>query len=110
MNLSSVVSEALEEIRQESQKKIYRRDPEAWYADVLDGRWWSKQKEIAWTFANPDKPQTMTVVKSCNGIGKTAIAGDLATWLIATNEPMELSIIATAPIGSRTPRSLRALP
>lgn len=101
MDLSSVVSEALEEIRAESQKKIYRRDPEAWYADVLDGRWWSKQKEIAWSFANPEKPQTMTIVKSCNGIGKTAIAGDLATWLIATVDPMELSIIATAPIFSQ---------
>lgn len=101
MNLTGIASEALEQIRQESQKKIYRRDPEAWYADVLDGRWWSKQKEIAWSFADPEKPQTMTVVKSCNGIGKTAIAGDLATWLMATNDPMELSIIATAPIFSQ---------
>ena len=101
MNLSTVVNEALEEIRKESQKKIYRRDPEAWYADVLDGRWWSKQREIAWSFADPEKNQTMTVVKSCNGIGKTAIAGDLATWLIAVNDPMELSIIATAPIFSQ---------
>lgn len=101
MSFNSVVQEALEEIRQESQKKIYRRDPEAWYADVLDGRWWSKQKEIAWSFAAPNKSQTMTIVKSCNGIGKTAIAGDLATWLIAVNDPMELSIIATAPIFSQ---------
>lgn len=101
MSLSPLVSEALEEIRQESKKKIYRRDPEAWYADVLDGYWWSKQKEIAWAFADPNKAQTMTVVKSCNGIGKTAIAADLATWLIATNDPMELSIIATAPIFSQ---------
>lgn len=101
MNFQGIVGEALEEIRKESQKKIYRRDPEAWYADVLDGRWWSKQKEIAWSFADPNKNQTMTIVKSCNGIGKTAIAGDLATWLIATNDPMELSIIATAPIFSQ---------
>lgn len=101
MNLSSVAEEALQEIRAQSKKKIYQRDPEAWYADVLDGRWWSKQKEIAWSFADPAKPQTMTVVKSCNGIGKTAIAGDLATWLIAVNDPMELSIIATAPIFSQ---------
>lgn len=101
MSLSNVVNEALEEVRKESQKKIYRRDPEAWYADVLDGRWWSKQKEIAWSFAAPNKSQTMTIVKSCNGIGKTAIAGDLATWLIAVNDPMELSIIATAPIFSQ---------
>lgn len=101
MSLSLVVNEALEEIRKQSQKKIYRRDPEAWYADVLDGYWWSKQKEIAWSFADPSKTQTMTIVKSCNGIGKTAIAADLATWLVATVDPMELSVIATAPIFSQ---------
>lgn len=101
MTLSTVADLALAEIRQKSQKRIYRRDPEAWYADVLNGRWWSKQREIAWSFADPNRNQTMTVVKSCNGIGKTAIAGDLATWLIATNDPMELSIIATAPIFSQ---------
>ncbi len=101
MNLSQVVEEALQEVRNHSKKRIYKRDPEAWYADVLDGRWWSKQKEIAWSFADPQKSQTMTVVKSCNGIGKTAIAGDLATWLMAVNDPMELSIIATAPIFSQ---------
>lgn len=101
MSISLVVEEALDEIRKQSQKKIYRRDPEAWYADVLNGYWWSKQKEIAWSFADPNKSQTMTVVKSCNGIGKTAIAADLATWLVATVDPMELSIIATAPIFSQ---------
>ena len=101
MNLGTVADLALEELRSKSQKRIYRRDPEAWYADVLNGRWWSKQREIAWAFADPTRNQTMTVVKSCNGIGKTAIAGDLATWMIATVDPMELSIIATAPIFSQ---------
>lgn len=101
LGLSQVAQEVIEELRNKSQKKIYKRDPEAWFADTLDGRWWSKQKEIAWSFADPSKAQTMTVVKSCNGIGKTAIAGDLATWLMAVNDPMELSIIATAPIFSQ---------
>lgn len=101
LGLSQVAQDVLNEVRAKSQKKIYKRDPEAWFADTLDGRWWSKQKEIAWAFANPSKSQTMTVVKSCNGIGKTAIAGDLATWLMAVHDPMELSIIATAPIFSQ---------
>ena len=101
MNLVDVAGEALEEIRLKSKKRIYQRDPEAWYADVLGGRWWSKQREIVWAFADPDKHQTMTVVKSANGTGKTATAADLATWLIAVNDPMELSIIATAPIFSQ---------
>lgn len=98
MSFSSIVDEALAEVRAESQKKIYRRDPEAWYADVLDGRWWSKQREIVWAFADPTRSQTMTVVKSCNGVGKTRLAADLATWMVATVDPMELSIITTAPI------------
>lgn len=101
MNLNGVVNEALEEIRKQSQKKIYQRDPEAWYADVLDGYWWSKQKEIAWSFADPAKSQTMTVVKSCNGVGKTRQAADLATWVVSVFDPMETTVITTAPIFSQ---------
>lgn len=101
MSFSSIVDDALTELREKSKLALYKRDPEAWYADVLDGYWWSKQKEIVWAFADPDKSQTMTLVKSCNGIGKTRLAGDLATWLVATNDPMELSIIATAPVFSQ---------
>ena len=98
MNLSDIANEAIEEIRLKSQKAIYKRDPEAWYADILKGVWWSKQKEIVWSYANPNKAQTMTLVKSCNGIGKSRISADLITWNVATIDPAELSIITTAPI------------
>lgn len=98
MNLSGVASEVVDEIRLRSKKAIYQRDPEAWYADVMNGYWWSKQKEIVWSFADPEKNLTMTVVKSCNGVGKTRLAADLATWLVAVFDPMETSIITTAPI------------
>lgn len=98
LNLTGIAGEVADELRQKSQKKIYRRDPEAWYADVMDGYWWSKQKEIVWAFADPNKNLTMTVVKSCNGVGKTRLAADLATWLVAVFDPLETSIITTAPI------------
>ena len=54
MSLNLVAAEALEELRQKSKVALYQRDPEAWYADVLDGYWWSKQKEIAHAFADPE--------------------------------------------------------
>ena len=96
--LSGVAAEVAEELQRRSRKAIYQRDPEAWYADVMNGYWWSKQKEVVWSFADPKKSLTMTVVKSCNGVGKTRLAADLATWMIAVFDPMETSIITTAPI------------
>lgn len=99
--LSGVAAEVAQELQQKSRKAIYKRDPEAWFADVLNGRWWSKQKEIVWSFADPEKALTMTVVKSCNGVGKTRLAGDLATYLVSVFDPMETSIITTAPIFSQ---------
>lgn len=98
LNLQGVASEVADELRQKSRKAIYKRDPEAWYADVMNGYWWSKQREIVWAFADPDKALTMTVVKSCNGVGKTRLAADLATWMVAVFDPLETSIITTAPI------------
>ncbi|HLS01065.1 MAG TPA: hypothetical protein VK054_03665, partial [Beutenbergiaceae bacterium] len=68
--LTTVAQEALSEIRQKSKNKLYLRDPEAWYWDVLGGKWWSKQREIVHSVTNPEKAQTMTLVKSCNGVGK----------------------------------------
>ena len=93
-----MATDALEELRQKSRKALYQRDPEAWYADVLDGYWWSKQKEIAHAFADPENPSSQIIVKSCNGIGKTAIAAHLSTWLISVFDPMDTTVIVTAPI------------
>ena len=101
MSLNLVASEALEELRQKSRKALYQRDPEAWYADVLDGYWWSKQKEVVWAFADPGKPSSQVVVKSCNGVGKTRLAADLTTWLVACFDPMDLTVIMTAPVFSQ---------
>ena len=101
MSLNLVATEALEELRQKSRKALYQRDPEAWYADVLDGYWWSKQREVVWAFADPGKPSSQVVVKSCNGVGKTRLAADLTTWLVACFDPMDLTVIMTAPVFSQ---------
>lgn len=94
----ALFDEALEEVREKSQKRIYRRDPEAWLNDVLGKRWWSKQSEIASLVVDSEYPQTQTAVKSCNGTGKTQSAGDLATWATAVHDPFETSVLLTAPI------------
>lgn len=96
-----MATDALEELRQKSRKALYQRDPEAWYADVLDGYWWSKQREVVWAFADPGKPSSQVVVKSCNGVGKTRLAADLTTWLVACFDPMDLTVIMTAPVFSQ---------
>lgn len=101
LGLTSVADEVLAELRQKSKLSLYKRDPEAWYWDVLGGTWWSKQKEIVHAVTNPDKPQTMTLVKSCNGVGKTKLAADIATYYLATHDPYETNIIATAPVFSQ---------
>lgn len=96
--LNDVTMEALVELRQKSKSKLYLRDPEAWYYDVLDGAWWSKQLEVIYDLTNTDEKQAHVVVKSCNGIGKSRLVSDVATWALATHDPRELSIIITAPI------------
>lgn len=99
--LTGVAEEALSEIRRKSRAKVHKRDPVAWYWDVLGGKWWSKQEEIAWAVMNPDTPQSMVLVRSCNGIGKTKLAADIGTYYLATQDPFETSIIATAPVFSQ---------
>lgn len=98
LSLKSVAELALAELRAKSKSRIYQTDPEAWLSDVIGKRWWSKQSEIAHAVVNPDKSHTQVIVKSCNGIGKTAIAGDLATWAVAVHDPMDTSVLLTAPI------------
>lgn len=93
-----VLDGALSEIREKSRKRIYLRDPEAWLFDVVGKRWWSAQSEIASLVVDGEFAQTQTLVKSCNGIGKTAIAGDLATWAVAVHDPFDTQVLLTAPV------------
>ena len=91
--LSSVLSGAMEELRAKSQKRMYQSDPEAWLADVLGKRWYSKQAEIVDSFMSSSR----TAVKSANGCGKSAVVADLITWIVATGVPSETLCIVSAP-------------
>lgn len=98
MTFQTIANLAMDELQQRSRKLIYRRDPEAWLHDVLGKAWWSKQQEIAFSVTDPSKDHTYTLVKSCNGVGKSHIGGDLATWQVATHDPMETTVLLSAPV------------
>jgi hypothetical protein len=83
----------MEELRAKSQKRMYQSDPEAWLADVLGKRWYSKQAEIVDSFMSSSR----TAVKSANGCGKSAVVADLITWIVATGVPSETLCIVSAP-------------
>lgn len=92
--LTTIESDVMSEWRARSKSVRYRTDPAAWVWDVLGKRWWSKQEEIAQSFAD----NTFTIVKSCNGVGKTQLAGDLVTWFAVVFPPEETSVLLSAPV------------
>ena len=91
--LSDVLDGAIGEMRERSQRRIYQHDPQAWLADVLGKRWYSKQAEIVDSFMSSSR----TAVKSANGCGKSAVVADLITWIIATGVPADTLCIVSAP-------------
>lgn len=93
MKYSGVAELALADMQERSKKRIYRTDPEAWVADVLDKRWWSKQREVAQSFL--DEPRT--AVKSSNGTGKSHLVADLICWWVSVFPPDETLAIISAP-------------
>jgi hypothetical protein len=93
MSLNSIVDLALEDLKERSKKRIYQRDPEAWVADVLGKRWYSKQQELAEDYLTYQR----MAVKSANGCGKSAFVADISTWEIAIGDPAETLCIFSAP-------------
>ena len=91
--LNSVVNAALEDLQERSKKRIYQRDPEAWVADVLDKRWYSKQADIVNAYLGSSR----IAIKSANGCGKSAVLSDLITWEVAVGDPNETLCIISAP-------------
>jgi hypothetical protein len=92
--LLDLEGEVLSDIRARSKALIYQHDPAAWLSDVLGKRWWSKQEEIAWSFYEHEQ----TLVKSCNGVGKSFLAADLVTWFATVHPPQETSVMVSAPV------------
>lgn len=92
--LSTLEGELMSEIRRKSRNLLYQSDPQAWLWDILGVRAWSKQGEVLESFAS----RQFTIVKSCNGVGKTQIAGWGVCWLGNVHNPLETSIMVSAPV------------
>ena len=84
---------AVAEMQQKSQARIYQSDPEAWMADVLGVRLWSRQSEIAEAFVSNRR----SAVKSGNGVGKSALAAGLISWWCSVFPVEETLAIVSAP-------------
>lgn len=91
--IDNVIDGVIADLRKRSKNSIYLTDPEAWAQDVLGKSLWSKQKEIAESVVT----NSHTAVVSCNGAGKSALAGILGSWWVAVHDPYEVALICSAP-------------
>ena len=91
--IDSVIDEVIRDLRKRSKNAIYLTDPVAWANDVLGKHMWSKQAEIAKSVVE----NTHTAVVSCNGAGKSAVAGILGAWWVAVHDPYDIALICSAP-------------
>lgn len=91
--IDNVIDGVIADLRQRSKNSVYLNDPEAWASDILGKTLWSKQKEIAESVVT----NTHTAVVSCNGAGKSALAGILGAWWVAVHDPYEVALICSAP-------------
>jgi phage terminase large subunit len=69
----------------------YQQNPVAYCQEILKFAPWSKQREILESVR--DHPRT--AVRSCHGVGKTAIAARAALWFLATHPRSRVITTAT---------------
>ncbi len=76
---NGVFDEAIAELRRRSKLTLYQKDFDAWAWDVLRLRNYEKMRNIAhdMLFA----PRERTLVKSANGVGKSALVSQLILWV-----------------------------
>jgi hypothetical protein len=91
--IDNVLDAVIADIRARSKKAEYLTDPALWAKEVLGKHLWSKQQEIAQSLVD----NTHTAVVSCNGAGKSGLAGMIATWWIAVHDPRDVAVICSAP-------------
>jgi len=91
--IDNVIDGVIADLRKRSKNSIYATDPVAWAHDVLGKHMWSKQAEIGKSVVE----NTHTAVVSCNGAGKSAVAGIMGAWWVATRDPYEVALICSAP-------------
>jgi hypothetical protein len=91
--IDNVIDGVIGDLRRRSKNGLYLTDPVAWASDVLGKHMWSKQADIGCSLVE----NTHTAVVSCNGAGKSAVAGILGAWWIAVHDPYEVALICSAP-------------
>jgi hypothetical protein len=91
--IENVIDGVVKDLQQRSKNSLYLTDPAAWVHDVLGKHVWSKQREILESLVD----HTHTAVVSCNGMGKSAIAGMAGAWWVSVHDPYEVALIASAP-------------
>lgn len=91
--IDSVFDNVIADLRSRSKKEVYKTDPALWAKEVLGKHMWSKQREISQSVVN----NSHTAVVSCNGAGKSGLAGMLAVWWVAVHEPHDVAVICSAP-------------
>jgi phage terminase large subunit len=89
---------ALEELQQrgdlprQGSEQNYSTDPAAFARDRLRAHPWSRQREV---FHHLAEPCARVSVRSCNGVGKTWLAGAAALWFLNSFSPCR--VVTTAP-------------
>ena len=91
--IDNVLDGVIADLRSRSKKSEYLTDVKLWAKEVLGKTLWSKQEEIAQSIVD----NTHTAVVSCNGAGKSGLAGILAVWWVAVHDPREVAVICSAP-------------
>lgn len=91
--IENVLDSVIADLRSRSKKSEYLTDPALWAKEVLGKELWSKQREIAKSVVE----NSHTAVVSCNGAGKSGLAGILAVWWVAVHDPRDVAVICSAP-------------
>lgn len=91
--IDNVLDNVIADIRARSKKAEYLTDIKLWAEEVLGKTLWSKQEEIAISVVE----NSHTAVVSCNGAGKSGLAGIIAVWWVAVHDPRDVAVICSAP-------------
>lgn len=91
--IDNVLDSVIADIRARSKKAEYLTDIKLWAKEVLGKTLWSKQEEIAISVVE----NSHTAVVSCNGAGKSGLAGIIAVWWVAVHDPRDVAVICSAP-------------
>lgn len=82
-------------IEAELQKRVWQEEPDKWVQERLGEVLWSKQREVLRSVCQNRR----TIVRSCHEVGKSWLAGRIASWWLDVWEPGTAFVVTTAPTG-----------